>query len=99
MYWTLDHVIPCSKFNMKYKIHQKICHNWKNLQPMEKNKNSSKNNKLNIFELVLQELQVRHYKKIHDVQRLDRYGLDKYYKNLFSLRYSPNRTNILKRTV
>jgi hypothetical protein len=50
-YWHIDHVIPCSLFNLQDKNELKICCHWTNLQPMEAKANLSKNNSLNMEEV------------------------------------------------
>jgi hypothetical protein len=60
-YWHIDHVIPCSSFNFTHLEQQKECFNWKNCRPMEASSNMSKNNKILKYDIVLQELKVKHY--------------------------------------
>ena len=42
-YWDIDHVIPCSNFNLEQDEDIKKCFNWKNLRPCEKKENYKKN--------------------------------------------------------
>ena len=44
--WHIDHVLPCSKFNLENDDEVSICFNWKNLRPLTASKNLAKNNKL-----------------------------------------------------
>ena len=44
--WHIDHVIPCSKFNLKNLEEQKKCFNYQNLQPLWAEENIKKSNKL-----------------------------------------------------
>lgn len=44
--WHIDHRIPCWIFNLKKEEHQKICFNYKNLQPMWAKENLSKQGKI-----------------------------------------------------
>ena len=44
--WHIDHVIPCSKFNLKNLDEQKKCFNYQNLQPLWAEENIKKSNKL-----------------------------------------------------
>ena len=46
-YWNIDHIIPCSSFDMENNFDINSCFNYRNLQPMECELNSSKNNKYN----------------------------------------------------
>lgn len=43
--WSIDHIIPCNAFNLKYTNEQLRCFNWFNLQPLWKSENSSKYSK------------------------------------------------------
>lgn len=63
IYWNIDHVIPCSSFNLKNIDEQLSCFNWTNCRPLCKLKNSSKNNKIIKFQILLQEIRVNYYKK------------------------------------
>jgi hypothetical protein len=45
-FWHIDHIIPISFFDLKKENEQKICFNWKNLQPLEGKENLSKSNKI-----------------------------------------------------
>ena len=44
--WHVDHVYPCSKFNLEQPYEQRIAFNWFNLQPMWAHDNLTKSNKL-----------------------------------------------------
>jgi hypothetical protein len=57
-YWNYDHVFPCSRYK---EYTNTFC--WKNLRPYEIKKNSSKNNKIISYEIVLQELKSYIYNK------------------------------------
>ena len=45
--WHLDHIIPCSSFDLTKKKEQKKCFHYTNLQPLWAEDNFSKSNKLN----------------------------------------------------
>lgn len=47
-YWTIDHVLPLSLFDLTNKDEQKIAFSWTNLQPHKDN--FSKNNKIRLYE-------------------------------------------------
>lgn len=44
--FELDHIIPCSWFDLKNDKHQKICFNYKNIQPLTSEDNSKKSDKV-----------------------------------------------------
>jgi hypothetical protein len=43
--WEIDHIIPCSKFDLTNPIQQSKCFNYKNTQPLYKSENRSKGNR------------------------------------------------------
>jgi len=43
--WTIDHIIPCSKFDLSIPGSQRVCFNYTNLQPLWHTDNISKGNK------------------------------------------------------
>ena len=65
--WHLDHIIPVDFFAKNYDLKdfniQKICMNYKNLQPMEGSENIKKSNKLLISEKKLKSLLKTLFKK------------------------------------
>jgi hypothetical protein len=61
--WHIDHVKPCASFNLSNENESYQCFNWTNLRPLIANKNISKGSKINIFDLVLQELKVECFKR------------------------------------
>ena len=44
--WHIDHIIPCARFDLSKVSEQKICFNWKNLQPLWAEENLKKQDKL-----------------------------------------------------
>ena len=46
IYWNIDHILPISKFNFNNKEEISICFHWTNLQPLQKDENISKLNKV-----------------------------------------------------
>ena len=57
--WHIDHVYPCSKFDLTKEEEIAKCFSWKNLRPLRISKNRKKYNKIQNIELVLQELKVK----------------------------------------
>ena len=64
-FWHIDHVCPCSKFDLSNLDEVNKCFNWKNLRPYLSHKNIQKNNKINDIDIdiVLQELKVKYFLK------------------------------------
>ena len=69
--WQIDHIIPCKAkhpltgdyiFDLSKPLHQKICFNYQNLQPMWASENNSKKNKIH-WSIVLT-LMMNNYKTI-----------------------------------
>ena len=44
--WHVDHIVPCASFNLTCPEQQRICFNYKNLQPLEAIENIKKGNKI-----------------------------------------------------
>jgi hypothetical protein len=45
-YWEVDHIIPCSSFNLTNIDQQKQCFHYTNTQPLSKKENRTKSNKI-----------------------------------------------------
>ena len=44
-YWHIDHIIPCTAWNLSTEEDNKYCWNFRNLQPLESSENKSKKDK------------------------------------------------------
>ena len=44
-HWEIDHVYPCSSFDLTNEADKQICFNWKNMRPLSKHANSVKTNR------------------------------------------------------
>lgn len=44
--YHIDHIVPCSLFNLKCSYHQKICFHWSNMQILSAKENLEKQNSL-----------------------------------------------------
>lgn len=64
-YWDVDHVIGCANFDFSSKKEQLICFNWKNLQPLEKKENNSKNDKIDMNFIAKQAYKLYTFKRRH----------------------------------
>lgn len=51
--WEIDHIIPCNYFNLEIPDNQKICFNYKNLQPLWEKDNIKKQASVNEEDLLL----------------------------------------------
>ena len=63
-YWDIDHIIPCSTFDLTKKEDILKCFHWSNMAPLEHIKNLSKNNK--IFNDMIEYYKVRAEQFIND---------------------------------
>jgi hypothetical protein len=63
IYWQIDHVIPCTFFNLIKREEQLRCFNWRNCRPCTKTENNSKNNKIQPLQILLQEIRVHYYER------------------------------------
>jgi len=61
--WHIDHVKPCSSFDLTKTEDIAKCFHWTNLQPLLASKNYKKYTKISIYDIVLQELKVKCFKK------------------------------------
>lgn len=48
--WEIDHIIPCASFDLINIDHQRICFHYTNLQPLWKEENKKKNDKLDYYD-------------------------------------------------
>jgi hypothetical protein len=46
-YWHIDHIKPCSSFNLEIQEEIYLCYNWTNLRPLEKTENIIKSDIIN----------------------------------------------------
>jgi len=76
-YWHIDHVIPCSIFDLNKDNEIKHCFRWTNLQPLEANKNIIKNNNINKKEVI------DHYKKVKEFATLKNIKLEDFEYNKY----------------
>jgi len=65
-YWHVDHVIPCSKFDMKDETDITNCFRWTNLQPLEAKLNMSKHDNIIKEEVTEHYLKVKKFATLHN---------------------------------
>lgn len=85
--WHIDHTMPINCFNLKkidvdtknelFNLSQELAFNWKNLMPMKAVKNLEKSDKLYPKLILFQELKVKMFAKLHN---LDKIEIDNYFK-------------------
>jgi len=68
-FWHIDHVIPCSKFDLSDEEQIKKCFSWKNLRPFRSEKNNTKSNKIILHDIVMQELKVKCFLRDQSVNK------------------------------
>jgi hypothetical protein len=44
--WDIDHVKPCSSYNLQNEDEIKACYSWKNMRPLSKEENNKKSNRI-----------------------------------------------------
>ena len=44
--WHVDHIVPCSSFDLTSEKQQRICFNYKNLQPLWADENLRKSDRI-----------------------------------------------------
>jgi hypothetical protein len=62
-YWSIDHVIPVSKFNLEIEEEKYKCWNWSNLVPVTVFKNSSKRNNIDFDQLAKVKEKIHNFKE------------------------------------
>lgn len=63
--WHIDHVKPCSSFDLHDEVQLKECFNWKNLQPLWGSDNCSKSNKIDNDLIAKHKIKADNYKKLN----------------------------------
>lgn len=61
--WHIDHVIPCSAFNLTDQKEIEQCFHWTNIRPLEKIKNLKKSNKISWPDIFVQEIRLKKFIK------------------------------------
>jgi len=77
-FWHIDHVIPCSLFNLEDEEEISHCFRWTNLQPLEGSKNTSKQNKLDKYEVIEHYNKVKNFAALHNITLKD-FNFEKYF--------------------
>lgn len=69
--WHMDHVIPCSLFDLSNDEHQKICFHWANIQPLYAKQNLEKNNRIELEDIEKHFVAVTCYSKKYNLDAED----------------------------
>ena len=63
--WQIDHCLPIKSFNLLDENDMKKCFNWINLRPMYSKENNSKNDKIDHYLYLLQEIKGNYFMKLN----------------------------------
>jgi hypothetical protein len=66
--WNLDHVVPCNAFDFENDLDVQCCFNWTNVRPLDKQKNSSKQDYIIWGELFIHEIRLKRFIKINHLK-------------------------------
>lgn len=77
-FWHIDHVIPCSLFDLTKEEEIQHCFRWINLQPLEGSLNTSKQNKLDKNEVINHYTKVKDFANLHNIILKD-FNYEKYF--------------------
>ena len=80
-YWHIDHVIPCSKFDLTDDKEIKRCFRWTNLQPLEASINISKQASINNDEIKNHYKKLKTFAKENEIE-IPKFKYKKYLENL-----------------
>jgi hypothetical protein len=67
--WELDHVYPCSKFDLLNEDEQRKAFSWKNILPATCSHNKSKNNKIVQEDLDKLKNRLKEFKKLDKIKK------------------------------
>lgn len=72
--WHIDHIVPCSAFDLTNPIHQRVCFNWMNLQPLWSKLNIKKKDRLTegsqeLVDFIRDELGIKEEIVLKDVEK------------------------------
>lgn len=76
--WHVDHVIPCSKFNLALQHEREKCFHWSNLQPLKIEHNLQKGNKTSVGEQQNQLDKIENFIQIYNSVISDKMTLIEY---------------------
>jgi hypothetical protein len=65
--WHIDHVIPCSAFDLEDEKEINQCFHWTNIRPLEKIKNLVKSNHIKWPDIFVQEIRLKKFIKINHI--------------------------------
>jgi len=68
--WEIDHVYPCSRFDLSIEADRQVCFNWKNMRPLLKKANSLKTNKILDDEILKHDKIIQQYLTLNPSTKL-----------------------------
>jgi hypothetical protein len=77
-YWHMDHVIPCSLFDLNNNEEINNCFKWTNIQPLEGKLNIIKNNNINKDEVISHWIKVKEFALLKNIT-VDYFDYTKYF--------------------
>ena len=63
--WQIHHCLPIASFNLLDENDMKKCFNWINLRPMYSTENNSKNDKIDHYLYLLQEVKAKYFLELY----------------------------------
>ena len=67
--WQIDHCLPITSFNLLDENDMKKCFNWINHRPMYSKDNNSKNDKINHYLYLCQQVKAKYFLKLNNDQQ------------------------------
>lgn len=77
-YWQIDHTIPINLFNLSDEQEAMLCFSWMNLMPLEKSRNASKSDNLELDRIAYQEQQLKSFAEAENITSAVHTFLQKY---------------------
>ena len=69
--WQIDHCLPITSFNLLDENDMKKCFKWTNLRPMYSEENTSKNDKIDYYLYLCQEVKAKYFLKLNGQEGLN----------------------------
>jgi hypothetical protein len=66
--WHIDHVIPCSAFDLTEESNIKTCFHWTNIRPLDKYKNLKKSDSILLSDIIQHEIRLKKFVKKNHIE-------------------------------